>query len=199
VHLIEVLEDTDNVYLIFEEHVGDLHSYLVQHGGRLCESDVMAIFPQIVSAVSFCHENGVVHRDLKLENILYTYAPSETNPSGKELKVFLADFGFATIYDKSTVNSPDFKKLTKWCGSPYTVAPEVIDRTPYLPEPVDVWSLGSILYTLLCGYPPFKAKTISRVFKKNTKRKDQNISKASGNMFKEFDKEDVDVGSSKEN
>jgi len=165
VHLIEVLEDSHNVYLVFEEHVGDLHSYIVSQGGKLSEEEVMCIFPQILSAVSHCHQKGIVHRDLKLENILYSYSGSATK---REMKVFLADFGFATFYDRKNANC---RRLTKWCGSPFTVAPEIIERTPYLPEPVDVWSLGSMLYTMLCGYPPFKAKTVARVFKRTQKGK----------------------------
>ena len=180
VHLIEVLEDANNVYLVFEEHVGDLQSYLVNNGGKVTEQEVLHIFPQIVSAVRYCHEKGVVHRDVKLENILYSFNPLSETKTGKDLKLCLADFGFATFYDKETINTPGAELLNKWCGSPFTVAPEIINRTPYLPEPVDVWSMGSLLYTLICGYPPFKAKTLARVFRRAQKGKVKSFPKNVG-------------------
>eukprot|EP01088_Endostelium_zonatum_P004152 TRINITY_DN15370_c0_g1_i1.p1 TRINITY_DN15370_c0_g1~~TRINITY_DN15370_c0_g1_i1.p1 ORF type:complete len:377 (-),score=56.68 TRINITY_DN15370_c0_g1_i1:136-1266(-) len=180
VHLIEVLEDTNNVYLIFEAQTSDLKSYRLQNGGKLTEQETLHIFPQIVSAVKYCHEKSVVHRDIKLENILYSYTKKTSNPTAMDLKVCLADFGFATFYEKEAMEGPNASLLNKWCGSPFTVAPEIINRTPYLPEPVDVWSLGSLLYTLICGYPPFKAKTLAKVFKRTQKGKVKTFPKTVG-------------------
>jgi len=149
VHLHEVYEDESNLYLIFQYKSCDLYAYMEKHG-RLHEEVAMRIFDQLVDAVSYLHENGVAHRDIKLENILLD---EET------LEVALADFGFATRYVAA-------ERLNKWCGSPYTVSPEIIAHIPYDPEKVDVWALGSVLYTMLCGQFPFQAETINDVLRK---------------------------------
>jgi len=75
------------------------------------------------------------------------------------LTPYLADFGFATNF------SPD-KKLDKWCGSPFSVCPEILARQPYVGPEVDVWSLGTVFYACLCGQFPFQAGSVREIFKK---------------------------------
>lgn len=75
------------------------------------------------------------------------------------MRVYLCDFGFATYYDHTT-------RFEKWCGSPHTVAPEIIQRIPYFGPGVDVWSLGSVLYTMICAYFPFQASVPKDVLKR---------------------------------
>ncbi|ELR13467.1 protein kinase domain containing protein [Acanthamoeba castellanii str. Neff] len=118
----------------------------------LSAETIRVIFKQIVDAVEFCHNNKVAHRDLKIENVLV---------DEHSLEVSLCDFGFATRFETD-------KPLTKWCGSPHTVAPEIILRQPYNPVAVDTWALGSILYALLCGSFPFQAKSFKEIFQRTT-------------------------------
>jgi len=149
IKLLNVYESDENVYLVFEYKNCDLYTF-IQNNGPVSEMVAMEIFNHLVDAVAFCHSQGVVHLDIKLENILID---QET------LEVYLADFGFANYYDKIT-------KMEKWCGSPFTVAPEIINRAPYNPELVDLWALGSVLYTMLNGSYPYQAPTVDEVLRK---------------------------------
>ncbi|CAN7945920.1 unnamed protein product, partial [Ixodes pacificus] len=95
-------------------------------------------FWQVLSAVEYCHSNRVVHRDLKAENLLLDC----------NMNIKLADFGFSNFF------SPD-DYLTTWCGSPPYAAPEVFEGKCYIGPEIDVWSLGVVLYVLVCGALPF--------------------------------------------
>jgi len=116
---------------------GELFDRIVERGA-LSEEQAADIVAQIASSLEYLHERGIVHRDLKPENLLY-----ETTDENSRIK--LVDFGLA----KEAINP-----LTTPCGSPAYVAPEVLERKPYN-HMVDWWSLGVILYILLCGFPPF--------------------------------------------
>ena len=127
------------VWLVLEYCPGDeLYNYLSEHG-RLEASKAQRIFTQLVGAVSYVHSKSCVHRDLKLENILLD----------KNEDVKLVDFGFTREYSGST------SYLQTWCGTMCYSAPEMIKGEKYAGEKVDVWSLGIILYALLCGELPF--------------------------------------------
>jgi serine/threonine protein kinase len=110
------------------------------------ELEVAAIMVQLVSAVQHCHANGIVHRDLKPENLL----ASEEGVDDPNAPIKLADFGLASEC------APGEKSLKDPCGTPDYVAPEVITK-PYVGygTEVDIWSMGVIMYILVCGYPPF--------------------------------------------
>jgi len=149
IKLLNVYESDENVYLVFEYKNCDLYTF-IQNNGPVTEMVAMEIFHHLVDAISYCHSQGVVHLDVKLENILIDQ---------DTLDVYLADFGFATYNDKIT-------KMEKWCGSPFTVAPEIINRVAYDPELVDVWALGSVLYTILNGSYPYQAATVDEVLRK---------------------------------
>lgn len=94
---------------------------------------------QVLSAINYCHSLKIVHRDLKPENLLLD--KDEANP-----KIKIIDFGTSVMFKQDT-------PLTQKFGTPYYIAPEVL-RKKYT-EKCDIWSLGVILYILLCGYPPF--------------------------------------------
>lgn len=93
----------------------------------------------IIDAVQYCHQMGIVHRDLKPENLLYA-------TSDPHALIKISDFGLARF------NTDDL--MTTACGTPSYVAPEILLGRGYGPE-VDFWSIGVILYILLCGFPPF--------------------------------------------
>lgn len=149
VKLLEVYESDERVYLVFEYKNGDLYNY-IQTKGPVTEMVAMEIFRQLVDAVDHCHKKKIAHLDIKLENILI---------DEDTLEITLADFGFATYFEEGA-------KIEKWCGSPFTVAPEIITRTPYDPRTVDIWALGSVLFTILNGSYPFQAPAVNEVLQK---------------------------------
>ncbi|XP_049437950.1 NUAK family SNF1-like kinase 1 [Epinephelus fuscoguttatus] len=134
----EVFESRDKIVIVMEyASRGELYDY-IQERRRLPETEARGIFRQITSAVHYCHKNGVVHRDLKLENILLD----------QELKVKLADFGLSNHFQRGTL-------LQTYCGSPLYAAPEIVKGLPYQGPEVDCWALGVLLYALVYSSMPF--------------------------------------------
>eukprot|EP00270_Netrium_digitus_P004337 TRINITY_DN1538_c0_g1_i4.p1 TRINITY_DN1538_c0_g1~~TRINITY_DN1538_c0_g1_i4.p1 ORF type:complete len:458 (+),score=25.06 TRINITY_DN1538_c0_g1_i4:125-1498(+) len=142
-----VFEDDDAVHLIIDMCMGgDLFKHL-SSVERLEESAAARLVQQILLGLQHCHNRGVVHRDVKPENILITHF-SPSGPQGRsEPQIKLADFGFAAL-----VNAGD--STSGFFGSPLYMAPEIIQHISYGPS-VDVWSVGVILFTALCGFMPF--------------------------------------------
>uniref|UniRef100_A0A7N0VE53 non-specific serine/threonine protein kinase n=1 Tax=Kalanchoe fedtschenkoi TaxID=63787 RepID=A0A7N0VE53_KALFE len=139
VRLYEVVVTPTEIHLVMElMKNGELYNYVVQHGGRLGEDEARRFFQQIISGVDWCHRNRIVHRDLKLENLLLD----------RHNNVKITDFGLSNVMR-------DGRFLKESCGSRDYAAPEIISGTPYAGPEVDVWSCGVILYTLLCGAFPF--------------------------------------------
>lgn len=137
--LYEVIVTESLVWLVLEYCAGDeLYNYLLEHGPLPVEK-VRKIFAQLVGAVSYVHRQSCVHRDLKLENILFD----------KHENVKLVDFGFTREYEGRS------NHLQTFCGTICYSAPEMLKGEKYAGEKVDVWSLGIILYALLCGELPF--------------------------------------------
>lgn len=132
-------------YLILEYvDGGEVFEYLRYHV-RLQEHEAIYYFRQILSAVEYCQNYGICHRDLKLENILM-----DINGNIK-----IGDFGFAALQPKGSL-------LRTSCGSPHYAAPEVIAGTShYDGRKSDMWSCGVILYTLLAGRLPFDIDDVS--------------------------------------
>ncbi|KAL4722164.1 hypothetical protein ACLX1H_010939 [Fusarium chlamydosporum] len=137
--LYEVIVTENMVWMVLEYCSGDeLYNHLLEHGPLPVEK-VQKIFTQLVGAVSYVHNQSCVHRDLKLENILFD----------KHENVKLVDFGFTREYEGRT------NHLQTFCGTICYSAPEMLKGEKYAGEKVDVWSLGIILYALLCGELPF--------------------------------------------
>jgi calcium/calmodulin-dependent protein kinase I len=112
------------------------------------EADAQKVVRTLADCIKYLHDRKVVHRDLKPENILL-------KDSKDDSAIKIADFGFARVVDRG---------LTTACGTPGYVAPEIINGKPY-GLTVDVWSLGVIIYILLCGYPPFYNQNQNQLFK----------------------------------
>ncbi|XP_018795926.1 PREDICTED: uncharacterized protein LOC108973260 isoform X1 [Bactrocera latifrons] len=141
--LYEVMQSETMIYLVTEyASNGEIFDHLAENG-PMKELEAARVFTQLVSAVQYCHSMGVVHRDLKAENVLLD----------KDMNIKLADFGFSNRYEEG---SP----LTTWCGSPPYAAPEVFQGLEYDGPKADIWSLGVVLYALVCGALPFNGDTL---------------------------------------
>lgn len=140
IQLKEIFETDTDIALVLELVTGgELFDRIVERG-YYSERDAAHVIKQILEAVAYLHENGVVHRDLKPENLLYADLSLDA-----PLKI--ADFGLSKIID-------DQVTMKTVCGTPGYCAPEILRGNAYGPE-VDMWSVGVILYILLCGFEPF--------------------------------------------
>ncbi|GBG79433.1 hypothetical protein CBR_g29580 [Chara braunii] len=149
IRFYEALEDSTNVYIVMELCLGgELLDRMLARGGVYTEQAAKPVIRQMLKILAWFHAQGVVHRDLKPENFLFATADEEAT-----LKVI--DFGLSEFV-------PPGARLSDIVGSAYYVAPEVLKQS-YGVE-ADLWSVGVICYTLLCGGRPFFARSESQVF-----------------------------------
>lgn len=143
IRLYEVMETERYLYLVMEyASKGEIFDLLIKQG-RLNEKEARIMFRQIISAVEYLHQKRIVHRDLKAENLLL----DENN------HMKLIDFGFSNNFELGA-------KLKTWCGSPPYAAPEMFEGKEYYGPATDIWSMGVVLYVLVCGAMPFDARTL---------------------------------------
>ncbi|XP_044514834.1 testis-specific serine/threonine-protein kinase 1-like [Gracilinanus agilis] len=150
----EIFETSDGkVYIVMELGVqGDLLEF-IKTRGALHEDDARKKFQQLSSAVKYCHDLDVVHRDLKCENLLLD----------KDFNIKLSDFGFSKRCLRDDNGRIMLSKT--FCGSAAYAAPEVLQGIPYQPKVYDIWSLGVILYIMVCGSMPYDDSNIKKMLR----------------------------------
>ncbi|KAK2738861.1 serine/threonine-protein kinase KIN2 [Myotisia sp. PD_48] len=136
-------------YMLFEYvNGGQMLDYIISHG-KLKEKQARKFARQIASALDYCHRNNIVHRDLKIENILIS----------KTGDIKIIDFGLSNLYSPKS-------QLKTFCGSLYFAAPELLQARQYVGPEVDVWSFGIVLYVLVCGKVPFDDQNMPQLHAK---------------------------------
>ena len=149
VRLLDHLENENYIFIVTEFIDGDtLHKYFKKRKIVFTEPEACSIMVQIANGVKYLHKYGIVHRDLKPENIMIT------KQNNSDI-IKIMDFGLSKIVSSQ-------EKLVDGYGTLSYVSPEVLMRTPYNKE-VDIWSLGIILFYMLCGHLPFKGSNQSIV------------------------------------
>lgn len=138
----------DRIYLVLELlEGGELFDRIVEKE-NYSEKEASEAIKPIVDTIRYCHQLGIIHRDLKPENLLY-----QTDDENSQIKV--TDFGLARFCQGELA--------TTACGTPNYVAPEIIAGQGYGKE-VDYWSIGVIIYIMLCGFPPFFHENNQQLF-----------------------------------
>jgi len=149
IRLYEVIETEKVLFLVMEyASGGEVLDFIITHG-KLNESQARKFFYQIVSAVDYCHKHYVIHRDIKCENLLLD----------ADLNIKIIDFGLSNCFTPGHL-------MNTFCGSPTYCAPELIQRIEYKGPEIDIWSMGVVLFVLVCGYLPFDAKDFQTLFRK---------------------------------
>merc|ERR1719171_1760711 len=147
----DALDTSKQIYIIMEfVGGGSLHHFLKKRTARRVEeTKAKRLFYQVCQGIKYCHDRHIVHRDVKLENLLL-----DENGTVK-----IIDFGFSTIV-------PPGKKLKIFCGTPSYMAPEIVARKEYSGFCADIWATGVLLYALLCGSFPFRGQNDRDLYRK---------------------------------
>lgn len=152
----EVMATKSKIYLVVEYAAGgELFSKLIRFG-RLNESAARRYFQQLASALSFCHRDGIAHRDVKPQNLLLD----------RQGNLKVSDFGLSALPEHRSCDG----LLHTACGTPAYTAPEVIAQRGYDGAKADAWSCGVFLFVLLAGYVPFEDSNIVTMYRKIHKR-----------------------------
>ncbi|XP_031952983.1 maternal embryonic leucine zipper kinase isoform X5 [Corvus moneduloides] len=149
--LYHVIETPKKIFMVLEYCPGgELFDYIISKD-HLSEEEARIFFRQIVSAIAYVHSQGYAHRDLKPENLLID----------EEHNLKLIDFGLCAKPKRGL----DYH-LNTCCGSPAYAAPELIQGKAYIGSEADIWSMGVLLYALLCGFLPFDDDNVMAVYRK---------------------------------
>ncbi|XP_053418015.1 serine/threonine-protein kinase 33 isoform X1 [Nycticebus coucang] len=157
IHLEQVFETPKKMYLVMELCEDGELKEILHKKGHFSENETRWIIKSLASAIAYLHSNDIVHRDLKLENILVKSSFIDAN-NELNLNIKVTDFGLAV---KKHGRSEAMMQST--CGTPIYMAPEVINAHDYSQQ-CDIWSIGVIMYILLSGEPPFLASSEEKLF-----------------------------------
>ena len=152
VRLYEVLASKSKIYMVLEYVNGGELFDKISSKGKLTEAHGRKMFQQLIDGVSYCHNKGVFHRDLKLENVLL---------DGKG-NIKITDFNLSALPQHCRADG----LLHTTCGSPNYVAPEILANKGYDGAKSDIWSCGVILYVILTGYLPFDDRNMAVLYQK---------------------------------
>lgn len=152
VRLYEVLASKTKIYMVLEYVNGGELFDKIASKGKLTEAHGRKLFQQLIDGVSCCHNKGVFHRDLKLENVL-------VDAKGN---IKITDFNLSALPQHCRADG----LLHTTCGSPNYVAPEILANRGYDGAKSDIWSCGVILYVILTGYLPFDDRNLAVLYQK---------------------------------
>ncbi|PIA18199.1 kinase-like protein, partial [Coemansia reversa NRRL 1564] len=154
VRLYDVIQNPKFTMIVMEHNSGGELLHHIRKRGRLHESEARVLFRQIVSAMDYTHRNCIIHRDLKMENVMLDH----------EGRIRIIDYGFANTFEWD-------KQLDTFCGSPFYAAPEMVNGIKYTGPEVDIWSMGVILFFMLCGRTPFEGDLLKEIYDKISRGK----------------------------
>ena len=166
VHVVEAFETPDNILLVLElGRGGDLFEYVSKQKNRkLPLEHARSIIWQMSLGIAHCHAQGIVHRDIKLENFVFATTPEATKPLPR---LQLIDFGLAKQWQPpGSTNHIQVRKMNTVVGTLDTSAPEVRDRNVMYTSKCDMWSLGAVAFKVLSGHYPFQDANRDRVLEK---------------------------------
>jgi serine/threonine protein kinase len=151
IKIFQIMDSEEECYVVMElAKGGELMDYITARG-KLSEKESRRYFRQIVSAMAHIHSANIVHRDLKLENILIS----------EENECLISDFGLGRTWDGG-----ENTKLKTFCGTPNYASIELVTGTPYTGTKSDIWAMGVILYVMTAGKRPFKGSNAQLLYKK---------------------------------
>eukprot|EP01135_Chromosphaera_perkinsii_P007374 Nk52_evm22s805 gene=Nk52_evmTU22s805 len=149
IKLYQVIQTEGEIYIIMQYAEGGEMIDHIASKKTLGEDEARIFFRQIVSAMDHCHKSGVIHRDLKLENILLDDSKH----------ILITDFGLGRTFKWENL-------CGTFCGTPLYAAPELVSGVKYVGPPADIWAMGVVLYAMIYGKPPFQAESMTKLYKK---------------------------------
>ncbi|TPX55808.1 hypothetical protein PhCBS80983_g05013 [Powellomyces hirtus] len=159
IQLKEVFETPKQFFLIMEYCKGGELVQRVKSRRHCSEADVRIIIQRLVEAIAYLHDQGIVHRDIKPENILVSADPMSADPENGNLpdlfNIKVSDFGLATFTDACNM-------MENIVGTPLYMAPEIVQNLGYSAQ-CDLWSIGVMMYLLLCGYRPEVERALNQM------------------------------------
>ncbi|VVD05518.1 testis-specific serine/threonine-protein kinase 3-like [Leptidea sinapis] len=153
IRFLQAIETTHRVYIVMEYAENGSLLDVIRKDQHIDELRGRRWFRQLVEAVEYCHDRGVVHRDIKCENLLMD----------TELNIKLSDFGFARGHMKP--KNGVFSLSETFCGSYAYASPEILKGVPYRPQDSDIWSMGVVLYAIVYGRLPFDDTNYTQLLK----------------------------------
>ncbi|XP_048512798.1 testis-specific serine/threonine-protein kinase 4-like [Athalia rosae] len=153
IRFLQAIETTHRVYIVMEFAQNGSLLDVIRRDSHIDEGRGRRWFRQLIDAVDYCHERGVVHRDIKCENLLIDSA----------FNIKLSDFGFARGHMKPKNGIAPLSET--FCGSYAYASPEILRGVPYQPQLSDIWSMGVVLYTMVYGRLPFDDTNYAQLLK----------------------------------
>ncbi|PSN53221.1 Testis-specific serine/threonine-protein kinase 4, partial [Blattella germanica] len=143
IRFLQAIETTHRVYIVMEFAENGSLLDIIRRDSYIDETRSRRWFKQLIDAIDYCHEKGVVHRDIKCENLLMDC----------NYNIKLSDFGFARGHMRPKNGMAPLSET--FCGSYAYASPEILRGIPYQPQLSDIWSTGVVLYAMVFGRLPF--------------------------------------------